>query len=41
VEQFGIFSGLKLNKLKTEATWIGSYKNRKDKPLEIAWDRFL
>jgi hypothetical protein len=37
VEQFGIFSGLKLNQLKTEAAWIGSNKNRKVKPLEIAW----
>jgi hypothetical protein len=31
VEQFGEFSGLKLNKTKTEAA------NRKDKPLGIAW----
>ena len=37
VQHFGEFSGLKLNKHKTEATWIGSYRNRKEKPLEISW----
>jgi hypothetical protein len=34
---FGEFSGLKLNKMKTEAVWLGSFRNRTDKPLGIEW----
>ena len=33
--KFGDISGLKLNRKKTEALWIGSLKNNKTKPLEI------
>jgi hypothetical protein len=37
VEVFGTFSGLKLNKDKTEAMWLGSNRNCKYKPLGIKW----
>ena len=37
VEEFGNFSGLKLNKGKTEAMWIGSKRKNTTNPLEIAW----
>ena len=33
--KFGDISGLKLNRKKTKALWIGSWKNNKTKPLEI------
>ena len=33
--KFGDTSGLKLNRKKTKALWIGSLKNNKTKPLEI------
>ena len=33
--KFGDISGLKLNRKKTKALWIGSLKNNKTKPLEI------
>jgi hypothetical protein len=34
---FHIFAGLKLNKTKTEAVWIGKCKNYNDKPLGLKW----
>jgi hypothetical protein len=34
---FHIFAGLKLNKSKTEAVWIGNWRNSKDKPLGLTW----
>ena len=37
ISRFGEFSGLRLNKLKTEAAWIGSFRHRTDKPLGITW----
>lgn len=39
VEDFGIFSGLKLNKDKTEGLWIGSNKNEQSQPLGISWPK--
>lgn len=37
VEYFGTFSGLKLNKDKTEGMWLGSFRDQKCKPLGIKW----
>ena len=37
VNTFSEISGLKLNVEKTEAIWLGSDKNRKEKPLGIKW----
>lgn len=37
VEVFGTFSGLKLNKEKTEAMWLGSLRHSNCKPLGIRW----
>ena len=37
VEVFGSFSGLTLNKDKTEAMWIGKCKSCSQKPLGIKW----
>jgi len=37
VAVFGLYSGLKLNKDKTEAMWLGKYRNSKEKPLGIKW----
>jgi hypothetical protein len=34
---FHIFAGLKLNKTKTEAMWLGKWKNNKDTPLGLKW----
>lgn len=39
VDTFGQFSGLKLNKGKTEAIWLGSNRHRTDTPLDIAWSQ--
>jgi hypothetical protein len=39
VEEFGKFSGLKLNKEKTEGLWIGSNKNKTSQPLGILWPK--
>ena len=33
--KFGDISGLKLNRKKTRALWIGSLKNNKTKPLSL------
>ena len=37
VERFGSFSGLRLNKEKTEGLWLGSNSDNKTKPLSISW----
>ena len=39
VEEFGVFSGLKLNKEKTEAMWIGSKEHEKSQPFGISWPK--
>ena len=36
---FRLCSGLELNRSKTEALWLGSNKNRTDKPFGIRWPR--
>ena len=35
IEEFGNLSGLKLNKNKTEGTWLGRLKHKKDKYANI------
>lgn len=37
VEEFGTFSGLKLNREKTEGMWIGSKHTESSRPLGISW----
>ena len=37
IETFGSFSGLKLNRNKTEGIWIGALKNSVDKIEGIRW----
>ena len=37
IEEFSILSGLKMNKSKCEALWLGSNKDREDFPLDIRW----
>ena len=37
IEIFGSYSGLKLNRNKTEGIWIGKLKNCKDKYEDIKW----
>lgn len=37
IETFGKFSGLKLNREKTEGMWLGSFRFRNDSPLGISW----
>ena len=37
IEIFGSFSGLKLNRNKTEGLWVGKLKHSKDKILDINW----
>lgn len=39
VEAFGEYSGLKLNKEKTEAIWLGSQRNNTTTPLGIKWSK--
>ena len=39
VETFGTYSGLKLNKSKTEAAWLGSLRNQTLTPLGISWPK--
>lgn len=33
-------SGAKLNKAKTEALWLGAWKNRSDEPLGLSWVKY-
>ena len=37
LEKFRRCSGLELNKSKTEAMWLGSWVERKDKPFGFRW----
>ena len=37
IEEFGAFSGLKINKEKSEALWLGKDRDRSSKPLGIHW----
>lgn len=37
IETFGAYSGLKINKSKTEALWIGSESQSRKKPIGIKW----
>ena len=37
IELFHLFAGLKLNKSKTEAMWLGKWRNSEEKPLELTW----
>jgi len=39
VETFGLYSGLKLNKDKTEGMWLGKSKNSQSTPLGIRWPK--
>lgn len=41
LEKFGSFSGLKINKTKTEGLWLGSWKSRlgNDEPFGISWPK--
>ena len=37
LDQFKRISGLEINANKTEAMWLGSWRNRKDKPFGFKW----
>jgi hypothetical protein len=37
ISLFHIFAGLKLNKSKTKALWIGNWRNSKNTPLGLTW----
>lgn len=37
VEKFGTYSGLTLNKTKTEGMWLGTNRDNTSKPLGISW----
>ena len=37
LDQFQTCSGLKVNYTKTEAMWIGSYRNNTEAPLGLKW----
>ena len=39
ITNFGKSCGLKLNKEKTEAFWIGASLNKKEKPLGLSWTK--
>ena len=39
VNDFGIFSGLKLNTSKTKAIWLGPWRDREDQPLNLNWTK--
>lgn len=39
IEEFGKYSGLKLNIEKTEGLWIGANKNKQSEPLGISWSK--
>ena len=38
-DTFGLASGSRVNREKTEGMWLGMYKNRTDKPIDIKWVR--
>ena len=37
LDDFGDISGLRLNKEKTQAMWLGPWRNKKVKPLRLKW----
>ena len=37
VDIFGTLLGLKLNRKKTKAIWLGKWKNSKNSPLQLKW----
>ena len=37
LDEFSIISGLRLNKSKTKAVWLGPWRSYHDKPLGLAW----
>ena len=39
VENFGNLAGLKLNRKKTKAIWLGSWEKNKSNPLQLKWLR--
>ena len=39
VENFGNLPGLKLNRKKTKAIWLGSWEKNKSNPLQLKWLR--
>ena len=39
LDHFGKCSGLKLNKSKTEAIWLGSNAGKKETPLNLKWNQ--
>ena len=39
VNDFGTFSGLKLNTCKTKAIWLGPWRDREDQPLNLNWTK--
>lgn len=41
LEKFGNLSGLRINKEKSEAMWIGAKKHCKDTPLGLSWTKGL
>ena len=39
VDEFGKFSGLKLNTSKTKAIWLGPWRDREDEPFNLKWTK--
>ena len=39
VDEFGKFSGLKLNTSKTKAIWLGPWRDREDEPFDLKWTK--
>jgi hypothetical protein len=37
IELFHLFAGLKLNKTKTEAMWLGRWRNSSAEPMDLKW----
>ena len=40
LEKFERFSGLKINYTKSEAMWLGKWKNREDTPFNVKWPKY-
>ena len=39
LEKFERCSGLKINQTKSEAMWLGKWKNREDTPFNVKWPK--
>ena len=39
VDNFGLLAGLKLNRKKTRAIWLGKWEKSKSNPLQLKWLR--